>query len=157
MLSFGLLLPAGVAAVSLLQIVIFVVVALILPGTLIALLFNSFGVSKKKGRVRLDRHLFIKKITGIILYHVAMLCIWLVTWPQFTNTIHTGYGFSVGLIYYLVVMIFWTGAGMLLIYGWNLLQNKNVKAPGIGFFLRLYIWNLLIMFIYRQIIFWYIT
>lgn len=157
MYYFGLILPAGLALVSIFQIIVFVIVAIILPGTLIALMLNSFGVSKKGQHVRINNQLLLRKVSGIILYHAAMLSIWIVSWPQFTNDIHSGYDLSLGLIYYLVVMLFWTATGLLLIYGWNLLQNKNVKWPGLGFFVRLYLWNLLVMLIFRQIIFWHVT
>lgn len=157
MLNFGLILPAGVAVVSLLQIFIFIVLAVILPGTIIALALNSFGVSKKYGRFQIQKGILLKKLVGIFLYHATMLGVWIVSWPQFTNNIHTGYAVSVGLLYYLVAMLFWTATGMLFIYGWNVLQNKHVRWPGIGFFIRLYLWNLLVMLLFRQIIFWYIT
>jgi hypothetical protein len=152
--NLGLILPAGVAAVSLLQVIIFVVVAIILPGTLLALVLNNFGIQKKGRRLHVKKYIFIKKLVGVIVYHLTMLLIWLVSWPQFSSPVHTGYALSFGLLYLLGIMIVWTATGMLLIYGWNLLQKKNIKFPRFGFFLRLYIWNLFIMFIFREILYW---
>jgi hypothetical protein len=87
---------------------------------------------------------------------VAMLLIWIISWPQFTNDIHSGYSLK-SSPYYLLVMFFWTATGVLLIYAWNLAHNSKARFPGVGFFVRLYIWNIAIMFVFRHIIYWLVT
>lgn len=156
MLQFALVLPAGLTFISLLNIMLFILLLVLLPGSLLIIGLQRAGFRKVNGKTRVDTRLFSRRLFGFVLYHIAMLLIWIISWPQFTNDIHSGYSLT-GLPYYLLVMLFWTATGVLLIYAWNLAFNSKVHFPGLGFFVRLFLWNIAIMLVFRQIIYWLIT
>ena len=156
MFEFSLILPAGLTFISFLNVVLFIMLIFLLPGSLFLISLQRAGIKTVNGKRKVNASVFSKKVTGFILYHLFMLVVWIISWPQFTNPVHTGYGWD-GIPYYLLVMLVWTITGGLVIYAWNLAQNAKVRFPGIGFFIRLYLWNLAIMFIFRQLIYWFIT
>lgn len=158
MFSFGIVAaPAAVATVPLVAVVLFTLFIFLVPGTLVIVIKERLGISKSKGKRQINRALVVKKLVGFALYHALMLGIWVISWPQFTNPVHSGYDSITGMGYLLLVMVFWTGTGMLAIYSWNLLWNSRTRVPGLGFFLRLFVWNCIVMFIFRQIIYWFIA
>ncbi len=156
MLHFGLVAPVGGAAVASLSLILFTMLIFMVPGTLLYIVLSRAGIRRKKGKTTIEWPVLLNRVAGFVLYHLFMLVIWVITWPQMTNSVHSGYSL-VGVGYILLVMVFWTATGMLAIYAWHLLQNAKARMPGLGFFLRLYIWNIVAMLIFRQIIYWVLT
>ncbi len=156
MFHFGLVAAPAAAAPPLLAIILFSLFVFLVPSTLFIVIKERFGLKKVNSKRQTNTGLLARKLVGFALYHALMLIIWIVSWPQFTNPVHSGYDSITGIGYLLLVMVFWTGTGMLAIYGWNLLWNSATRVPGLGFFLRLFVWNCVVMFIFRQIIYWLI-
>lgn len=154
--NIGLILPASAVAAPIIQIFVFILVLVIIPGSIAATLFRYVGSVDENGVRSLSFRSALFKFLNYTLYHVAMLSIWIITWPQFYNDIHTGYALS-GLIPYLGIMVLWTLLGLYLIYIYRKVLEIETYRPTLGMFFRLFIWNLFIMFVFRQIIYYYVT
>lgn len=89
-------------------------------------------------------------------YHTAMLAIWLFTWPQLYNDVHSGYALS-ALPAYLLLMVLWTAQGAFIIFIFREFTQKPLKENKLLWFGKLYVWHLAVKFTYRQIIFFFIT
>lgn len=157
MFYFAIVAPAGLTLLSLISILVFTLLTLLVPSTIYVILKKRLGFDNHNGRQKIKRLSLLKSIIGFILYHLFMITIWIYTWPQFTSPVHTGYEISIGLLYLLIAMVFWTATGTIAVYVWHYYRNPNVQFPGVGFFVRLYIWNMIIMVISRQVVYTIIT
>lgn len=154
---FGLVAPAGLTLLSLVSILVFIVLALLVPSSIYVILKRRLGFDKSNSKQKYKNRSIFLSFIGFISYHIFMILIWIYSWPQFTSPVHTGYEVSFGLLYWLIAMIFWTATGLIAIYLWNYVRNPYIRFPGIGFFIRLYIWNIFVMILSRQIVYMNIT
>ena len=156
--TFALVLPAGAVAVSLLQVFVFVLMVAIIPGSIGVTLLSYIGGGKQgDGHVTFSTKKFLRKLLDIVLYHAAMVVVWMITWPQFYNNVHSGYSWN-GLPQYLGIMVLWTALGIYMIYGYKFVVDGQLSyRPTIGLFVRMFFWNLAIKFLFRNLIYFFVT